>query len=106
MDLIPISEADFNIKIDPKYATNDNFTGKAVYRATAKCYLHKEAAECLKKAVAIALPLGLKLLTLQQGMKVNLKTSCPIDHDFLTKSWFATDHMEVSAFIEDIEGHA
>jgi len=62
MDLIPISEADFNIKIDPKYATNDNFTGKAVYRATAKCYLHKEAAECLKKAVAIALPLGLKLL--------------------------------------------
>jgi len=61
MNLIPISEADFNVKIDIKYATSDNFTGKPVYRA-AKCYLHPEAAETLKKAVSLALPLGLKFL--------------------------------------------
>lgn len=37
-----------------RYATSNNFTGKPVYNAGAACYLHKEAIEGLKKAVALA----------------------------------------------------
>jgi D-alanyl-D-alanine dipeptidase len=62
MDLILISEQDFGVKIDLKYATSDNFTGKPVYKGGAKCYLHPAAAECLKKAVALAAPLGLTFI--------------------------------------------
>jgi D-alanyl-D-alanine dipeptidase len=59
MTLIPILTSDFDVEIDIKYATADNFTGAPVYKA-AKCYLHTDAAECLKKAIALAKPLGLR----------------------------------------------
>lgn len=36
-----------------RYATDNNFTGKKIY-SSAKCYLHKDAVEGLKKAVALA----------------------------------------------------
>lgn len=62
MDLVTITSQDFDVKIDLKYATGDNFTGKPVYRKDAPCYLHAVAAECLKKAVALASPLGLRLI--------------------------------------------
>lgn len=60
MNLILISANDFNVEIDLKYATNANFTGKPVYKADALCYLHPEAADCLKKAIGLALPHGLR----------------------------------------------
>jgi D-alanyl-D-alanine dipeptidase len=62
MELVAITEGDFDVKIDLKYATSDNFTGKPVYRKGALCYLHVTAAECLKKAVALAAPLGLRFI--------------------------------------------
>ncbi len=36
-----------------RYATDNNFTGKKIY-ASAKCYLHKDVVDGLKKAVALA----------------------------------------------------
>ena len=36
-----------------RYATENNFTGKKIY-SSAKCYLHENAVDGLKKAVALA----------------------------------------------------
>lgn len=62
MSLIPITERDFGVKIDLKYATADNFTGVPVYKKDAGCYLHTAAADALRKAVNIAAPLGLSFI--------------------------------------------
>jgi D-alanyl-D-alanine dipeptidase len=59
MRLIPISTHNFDVEIDIKYATSDNFTDAPVYKE-GKCYLHADATECLKKAIALAKPLGLR----------------------------------------------
>ena len=58
--LIEIAAAEYGVEIDLKYATADNFTGKPVY-ARAAAYLHSDAAERLRRAVALAVPLGLTL---------------------------------------------
>lgn len=46
--------ADLPVFVNLRYATLNNFTGKTIYRAEAQCYLHKEAVDGLKKAVALA----------------------------------------------------
>ena len=56
--LTAIAPPEFDVECDLKYATADNFTGKAVYRA-ALCYLHPDAARALRGAIALATPLGL-----------------------------------------------
>ena len=56
--LTAIAPPEFDVECDLKYATADNFTGKAVYRA-ALCYLHPDAARALRGAIALAAPLGL-----------------------------------------------
>ena len=61
MSLIPVTAPEFDVDIDIKYATPDNFTGKPVY-ASPKCYLHPEAAHALQNAIALAKPLGLRFL--------------------------------------------
>ena len=61
MLLIPVTSPEFDVNIDIKYATTDNFTGKPVYK-TAKCYLHPDAALCMQKAIALAKPLGLRFI--------------------------------------------
>ena len=59
--LVEITEAD-GVRIDLRYATADNFTGKPVYRAGAPCLLHPEAAEKLRIAVTLAAAQGLHFL--------------------------------------------
>lgn len=59
-NLIAITAADFGVDIDLKYATSDNFTGQPVYKKPA-CFLHIEAAEKLRKAIAIAAAQGFKI---------------------------------------------
>lgn len=54
MSLVEITPESHDVRIDLKYATADNFTGKPVYREGAKCYLHADAAGMLKTAVALA----------------------------------------------------
>ncbi len=45
--------ADLPVFVSLRYATENNFTGKKIY-SSATCYLHKDAVEGLKKAVALA----------------------------------------------------
>lgn len=54
MRLVEITPARHGVRIDLKYATADNFTGKPVYAADARCFLHPEAESCLQRAVALA----------------------------------------------------
>jgi D-alanyl-D-alanine dipeptidase len=61
MKLIVISSPDFDVDIDIKYATSDNFTGTPIYKA-AKCFLNADAADCMQKAIALAKPLGLRFI--------------------------------------------
>lgn len=58
-DLILITEDTHDVVIDIRYATENNFTGKPVYKKPL-CYLHKEAEEKLSKAIRIARSLGLR----------------------------------------------
>ena len=54
-DLINVQTVeDLPVFVSLRYATNHNFTGKAIYPPQAQCYLHKEAVEGLKKAVTLA----------------------------------------------------
>lgn len=59
MTLVEIGPANFDVDIFIAYATAHNFTGKAVY-ARPGCYLHPDAASCLKRAIDLAKPLGLR----------------------------------------------
>jgi D-alanyl-D-alanine dipeptidase len=59
MTLVPIAPPDFDVDLDIVYATARNFTGKPVY-ARPGCHLHGDAADALRRAIAIAHPLGLR----------------------------------------------
>jgi len=60
MPLLEITPSAYNVLIDIAYATADNFTGTPVYKRPG-CYLHPDAAECLKKVVRYAGELGYKI---------------------------------------------
>ncbi len=53
-DLVDIETLPVKIFLNLKYATEDNFTGKKLYKK-AKCYLKKPAAQALAKAAKAAL---------------------------------------------------
>lgn len=59
--LTEITAAADDVALDLRYATSRNFTGRPVYRRAA-CYLHPDAAVLLRRAVALARPLGYQLL--------------------------------------------
>ena len=52
MALVEITPQEYDVDIDIVYATDRNFTGAPIYSRPA-CYLHRDAADCLKKAVAM-----------------------------------------------------
>lgn len=58
--MIPINEKEYGVILDIKYATEDNFTGKPLYKKSV-VYLHKDAALRLKKASAYARALGYQI---------------------------------------------
>jgi D-alanyl-D-alanine dipeptidase len=58
--LVEITESTHDVLLDIRYATNDNFTGRPVY-ARPGCYLNFEAEALLRRAAALARPLGLAL---------------------------------------------
>jgi D-alanyl-D-alanine dipeptidase len=60
MELIEISPPRFDVDISLAYATPENFTGAPVY-AHPVCYLHREAAEALGRAIEAAQILGYRL---------------------------------------------
>lgn len=60
-DLVEIAPSAFDVDLDIAYASRDNFTGKAVYDRPA-CYLHRDAAQLLSRAIGLAADLGYRLL--------------------------------------------
>ncbi len=60
MQIVEITPPDFDLEQSLAYATADNFTGRPVYKQ-AICYLHEDAAAALRRAIAAARALGLKL---------------------------------------------
>jgi D-alanyl-D-alanine dipeptidase len=58
--LVEITEATHGVLLDLRYATERNFTGRPIY-ARADCHLGAEAETLLRRAVALARPLGLRL---------------------------------------------
>jgi len=52
-NLIQITEKEFNVKLDMRYAGDNNFTSKAIYDKPL-CYLHPKAIDYLKKAIKLA----------------------------------------------------
>ncbi len=57
MKLVEITAADFDVELDIRYASSNNFTGTAIYSRPA-CYLNEEAAEKLKAAIILARGIG------------------------------------------------
>jgi D-alanyl-D-alanine dipeptidase len=62
MSLVKITEQSHDVRIDLRYATADNFTGKPVYRPDAGCFLHVEAAQKLAVAVSLAKTQGYRFV--------------------------------------------
>jgi zinc D-Ala-D-Ala dipeptidase len=60
MKLVEITAERYGVEIALAYATAGNLTGAPIYR-TPICYLNDEAAGLLERAVALAVPLGLRL---------------------------------------------
>ena len=58
-DLVPIRAPEFDVDVTLAYATSNNFTGRPVYRR-AVGWLHREAADRLAVAIALASQLGFK----------------------------------------------
>src|SRR5262245_9118196 len=60
MALVAVTEAEYDVEIRLAYATADNLTGRPIY-ARPLCYLHRDAAAALTRAVAFARKLDLRL---------------------------------------------
>lgn len=58
--LIEITPQSHDVELDIQYATDRNFTGRAVYRRAA-CFLHPDTEKLLVRAIAMARPLGFRL---------------------------------------------
>ena len=57
MSLVEIIPEEFGVTLDIAYASARNFTGRPVYARPA-CYLHRDAAEALRRAVRLARGIG------------------------------------------------
>lgn len=59
-NLVKITQQDYDIIFDIRYATKNNFTGEEIYE-NSDLYLHKDSAEKLKIAINYADQLGYKI---------------------------------------------
>lgn len=53
MALVEITQSTYPVLLDLLYATNQNFTGKAIYK-NARCFLHEKAIPLFEKAILLA----------------------------------------------------
>lgn len=60
MPLIEITETAYPIKLELRYASENNFTGKRIYK-NSKCFLHEAAIPLFEKAIILADKQGLLL---------------------------------------------
>ena len=59
--LVEIAPPRFDVSLALAYASDENITGRPIYRRAA-CYLHPDAATLLERAVDLAAAQGLKLV--------------------------------------------
>jgi D-alanyl-D-alanine dipeptidase len=59
MTLAAIAPPQYDVTLDLRYATTDNFTGKPIY-SRAAAFLHADAARQLARAIELAASLGLR----------------------------------------------
>jgi len=59
MALVKIEKPEFDVELYIAYATEDNFTGAAMYK-NAHCYAHEVTAKHLQKAIKLAAAVGLR----------------------------------------------
>ena len=59
--LVEIAPPRFDVSLALAYATDDNITGRPIYRRAA-CYLHAHAAALLRRSAELAAAQGLKLI--------------------------------------------
>ncbi len=57
MELVEITASEFDVEIDIRYASHNNFTGAPVY-ARGACFLNAEATDKLKTAIHLAGQIG------------------------------------------------
>lgn len=99
MPLVEITAASHDVAIELAYATARNLTGRPLYRQ-ARCFLHPEAEARLKRAVALARPLGLRLKILDAFRPTEaqwlLWQACP-DPDFLADPRQGSPHSRGAA---------
>jgi D-alanyl-D-alanine dipeptidase len=83
--LVDITPTAFDVDLDIAYATGRNPTGRPLYRRAA-CYLHRDAAAKLVRAVELARPLGYRLRIFDAFRPTEAQwlmwNACP-DPDFL-----------------------
>jgi D-alanyl-D-alanine dipeptidase len=60
--LVEITEQSHPVRIDLRYATSDNFTGKPVYKPGSRCYLNQDALTLFEKAIGLADAQGYQFL--------------------------------------------
>jgi D-alanyl-D-alanine dipeptidase len=60
-DLVKITESEYNIVFDIRYATANNFTGKQIYQRPFPVFVHRNIANNLRLAAKRALELGYRL---------------------------------------------
>ena len=58
--LVAIAPPRFDVELALAYATPENVTGKPIYRH-ARCYLHRDAAAALGRAIGLAAELDLRI---------------------------------------------
>lgn len=60
MPLIAITETAYPVTLELRYASENNFTGKIIYKSS-KCFLHESAIPLFEKAIVLADQQGLSL---------------------------------------------
>lgn len=59
--LVRIAPPEFDVEVALAYAGPGNFTGRPVFAPGAEAWLHRDAADLLARAIALAKPQGLRL---------------------------------------------
>jgi D-alanyl-D-alanine dipeptidase len=111
MSLVEIAPPRFPVRVAIAYATAANFTGAPIYRR-AGCYLHRDAAQCLERAIELAgaLGLGLKIFDAFRPSEAQWKMwNHTPDPDFLADPRRGSPHsrgVAVDLTLVDGQGHA
>ncbi len=99
MKLVEITAPDFDVDLDIRYASENNFTGTPVYGRSA-CFLNEEAADKLQAAIRLADHAGFRFL-LFDGFRPVEAVQALWDHtpnpDYLSRPGSGSPHSRGAA---------